>query len=301
MTSTTGADSHPEVAEISDLTEGLLRSGARRRHPRPPRGLRAVRRCPGLPRGDPRAPRHAARVRHGCPPMSPGGSTRPSPPKPSSTPSRPVFHVEHRRAACPLHVKHAAAPRWTLHPASTGRGGRAGGRARGTDRRVAPVGACWPAASSRQVALARWAASSTRRLSSGGSSVSDSRVATKSVAGGSDAVEQQVRQLLAGKTSAHGANTPLVGGPEYTTKGGNHTDVAPNRAPHARAAPACSRPPSGPRHRWPPSARPSRARTPTSWCCPTPSDSSSVDAYVVSASCTASSPGTVLFQATYPR
>ena len=54
------------------------------------RRLRALRRRPRLPGGDPRPARHPARARRGCPTMSPAASTPPSPPRPFSTPPRPT-------------------------------------------------------------------------------------------------------------------------------------------------------------------------------------------------------------------
>ncbi|HEY3478460.1 MAG TPA: hypothetical protein VGL02_06105, partial [Streptomyces sp.] len=137
-------------------------------------------------------------------------------------------------------------------------------------------------------------------VSSGGShsGASDSSV-RKSVAGGSDAVEAQVRQLLAGKSSG-AANTPLVGGPDFTANGGNHTDIAPNRAP--AAVPPCVL--KATQRSTPPLAAQRevfQGKDAYLLVLPDPKDSGKVDAYVVSASCTASSPGAVLFQSAYPR
>lgn len=289
MTSSTGADSHPEVTDISDLTEGLLppeRATAVRAHiagcalcTDVRDSLEEIRGLLGTLPGPVRMPADVAgRIDAALAAEAHLDTVTPGVPRGIPTP-----HVPRETSTAP--VGHS--------PASTGPG-RPGKRPR--DRRRWGRGVL-AAASAAGVLLLGGVIYQT--VSSGsGSSVSDSSV-RKSVAGGSDAVEQQVRQLLAGKMSS-AANTPLVGGPEYTTQGGNHTDLAPNRAP--TPVPPCvlkaTQRPTAPLAA---ERETFQGKDAYLLVLPHPQDSSSVDAYVVSASCTASRPGTVLFQATYPR
>ena len=290
MTSTTGADSHPEVAEISALAEGILppdSAAAVRDHlagcalcADVRDSLEEIRGLLGTLPGPPRMPADVAgRIDAALAAEALLDTVLPGVPR--GTPAGP--HVPRETSAAP--GGHSAA--------STGPG-RPGKRPR--DRRRWGRGVLAAASAAGVLLLGGVIYQS---VSSGGSgeSAADSS-ARKASAAGSDTVAGQVQQLL-GKSSGS-VRTPMVGGQYNSNSGGEQTDIAPNHAP--TSVPACVLKAT------------SRSATPLAaeresfqgkdaylLVLPNPTDSTSVDAYVVSASCTASSPGAVLFRATYPR
>ena len=298
MTSTAGTAQHPEVSEISDLTEGLL----------PPsraaevRGHLAAASC--APTSTPPWRRSAALLGTlpgplaRCPPTSPAGSTRRSPPKRCSTPRRPAGHSVSRETGPharprPFHVKQrsrpAAAAAATGRPA--GRAARPGPAGSRRARRHAPGRGAGPRIRlGTAVGLQRSfpaPAAVTRTPPADG----DSR---RERCGGraADAVGGRPSGSTVHRLERPGATSRSCARRNVDTKSSPETS-APAAPPDA---PARHRPSTVPLLRPAgigrtddtarlPSRAPTKARPPISSCCPHATDSTRVQAYVVDASC----------------
>jgi hypothetical protein len=143
-------------------------------------------------------------------------------------------------------------------------------------------------------------------LAGAGTSGSNGASAEKraTAASGAGAVGDQVHRLLAasGGTQPKGeapvapdhAQTPMLSGPDTASQG------APGQTP--ATVPACVAEATQ-RSQAPIASERERFQGTESYLLvlPHPGDSGKVDAYVVGASCTGTTPGTVLFRATYPR
>jgi hypothetical protein len=283
MTATTGSgtDPHPEVAEISDLTEGLLppgRGAEVREHIADCAlcadvldSLTEIRGLLGTLPGPQRMPADVAgRIDAALAAEALLDATLPSQRVPRGTSSA-------------AHVPRETSTVTRLRPRSR--------RWRGRLLTAASVAA---------VALVGGALYAA--VSSGGKADSSSSSSTKrteaSGAARPDPVAEQVRRLLAHPAAgAHApdtsANTPMLKGPSDTAGGGTQG---------LAQVPSCvlkatqrSQPPLA--------AEPDQYQGTSSYLVVLPhsGDSSLVDAYVVNASCTASSTAAVLFQHTYPR
>jgi hypothetical protein len=130
-------------------------------------------------------------------------------------------------------------------------------------------------------------------VNSGGGASQESGSAV--VASGSQVTDQvgaQVHRLLGEVTTGRG-NTPLL------SPRGEGSTFAPDRAP---GVPSCVL--KATQRTQPPLAsvaEPFQGKAAYLVVLPHPGDAGQVDAFVVNAACSTSGPGTVLFQATYPR
>lgn len=300
MTSTTGTDPHPEVAEISALTEGLLppdRTADVRAHISGCAlctdvldSLEEIRGLLGTLPGPQRMPADVAgRIDAALAAealldsMLPGVSrgTSPTADVPRETSTAPSGHAD-----APAGPGRSGPSGPSGHP---GRPARAGKRP-GVLRRNS-VGLIAAA-----VALVLSGAFYQAVRSSGGGAANDSAASTEKQDRGAAAaggpVESQVRELLAGlPVMSQNAKTPM-----------NDNETA-GAVPHALASvPSCVL--KATQRPQPPLASGRelfQGKDAYLLVLPHPGDSSAVDAFVVNASCTTTSPGAVLFQATYPR
>lgn len=295
MTSTTGADSHPEVAEISALTEGILppgRSAEIREHLADCAlcadvrdSLEEIRELLGTLPGPQRMPADiAGRIDAALAAEALLDSTRPDVPRGTRGTPPAATHV----------------PRGT----STAPGGRPDGSS-GPGRSAAPRqnrrrwtrGVLATAAAAAVLVLGGIAFQAVSGSGSGSSNSDVASSAKRNSAEDTDPVALAVRQLLH-EQSTGTVNTPMLGGGQET--GGDRTPRTPKRGPVV--VPDCVV--KATQRSDPPLAagrRPFQGRDAYLLVLPDPGDRSSVDAFVVGASCTATSPGAVLFQRTYPR
>lgn len=296
MTSAADQDAHPEVAEISDLTEGLLpstRGADVREHiagcplcADVQGSLEEIRGLLGTLPGPQRMPADiAGRIDAALAAEALLDATEPDVPRGTSVPTPTPAP-----APAPTHV-----PRGT----STGPDGRA----------AAPTG---PGRTNRG---RRWrrglivAASAVVVVGLGvtlyqvsGDSGMDSGVSagSKQADAAADPIEAQVRQLLQESAPNHAAgasDSPMLSGPDASGAGGT---MSTDRA--VATVPACVL--KATQRTGPPLAAERESFRGTDAylvVLPHPGDLSVVDAFVVSASCTATSPGAVLFRSTYPR
>lgn len=315
MTSTTGRDSHPEVPEISDLSEGLLppeRSAEVRLHiagcslcADVLSSLEEIRGLLGTLPGPPRMPADVAgRIDAALAAEALLDSTRPdvsrgTSPTPSATPSPSASP-----SSSPRRVPRETSPGPAGHPdratgpgRSAGPGTRPAGRAR---RRGLFV-----AAGIASVLLVGGVA---YEIGSGPSPTSGNSDAMKSgvSADGSDSVGTEVRRLLAadpGTTSG-----PSTMGPKVESSTVPHHGNTPMRTDGGATGadpagiPSCVL--QGTHRSQVPLAAERelyRGRDAYLVVLPSAGDPASVDAFVVSASCTAASPAEILFTGTYPR
>lgn len=301
MTSKQGADAHPEVAEISDLSEGLLppERGAEVREHIAGCGLCAdvlssleeIRGLLGTLPGPQRMPGDVAgRIDAALAAEALLSAERVDVPR--ETPAEPS----------PTHTPPAHVPRGTPvggdapagHPtAPTGPGRRGGSGSHPAGRRPRRRGLL--AAASAAAVLALGGVIYGAATTGSGNTNADRGLVTTKQAGGSavsDQIGGQVRQLLGRSPKDGQADTPMFN---------EHTDVAPNTRT-ASAVPDCVLKATH-RVQNPLAIERESFQGTDSYLVvlPHPGDASSVDAFVVNASCASSSPGAVLFQATYPR
>lgn len=296
MTSTTGTDSHPEVAEISALSEGILapdRSADVREHIAGCAlcadvldSLEQIRGLLGTLPGPARMPADiAGRIDAALaaealldatlPPRVPRGT---SVDVPRGTSSGPGSRAD----------------------ASTGpgRGGRtekSGSRpaARGRRRGWGVLVTVSVIATAVLGGLLYLAVNMSGGVTTD-SSAASSKVKQADGSSVSATVENRVRQLLNASTLDH-AQSPLL------SENGGTTPAGP-KAPSAAAVPSCVLKATH-RSQTPLASdrEPFQGTDAYLLVLPHPGDSAAVDAFVVNASCTATAPGMVLFQNTYPR
>lgn len=302
MTAPTDRDVHPDVVEISDLTEELLapeRASEVRAHVEScalcGEVLASLQEIQGLlgdqPPAEPMPVDVAARIDAALA----AEASDPSDPSQRSLPTGPSHVSRETRPPAPRHPaadvsRGTSVPsRRPSAPTGPGRGGR---RMRGL--RIA-------AASSTAVLALGWLTYQLAQHSGPGGTNADSAVAKKGdgqAAGTSDPVAAQVAELLldhpatSGKTG--GANSPLL-----TPKHGT-TVTAPNGT--VAVVPVCVLKATR-RSQAPLAAEREPYQGVDSYLVvlPDPADVALVDAFVVNASCTGTTPGSVLFQSSYPR
>ena len=298
MTSTTGMDSHPEVPEISDLSEGLLT---------PERGaevrlhiagcalcadvlssLEEIRGLLGTLPGPQRMPADiAGRIDAALAAEALLDATRPDVPR-GTSPSGPT-----------------RVPRETS-PGSGGHTGRGTGPGRSGGTGIHPSGrrrrrlflAAAGIASALVLGTVVYEAGSGQTSGSSDSSASAMKSGKAGVSSG-DSVASEVRRLLGDPNTAtepaspmipHHADTPMLS--QGTTGAGQDSDSVPScalKATHRSQTPLAAE------------RDVFRGQEAYLVVLPHAGDASLVDAFVVSASCTPTSPGAVLFQASYPR
>lgn len=301
MTAPAERDAHPDAIEISDLTEDLLapeRAAEVRAHmascPQCGEVLAALQEMRAL-LGDPlpaepmpadvaaRIDAALAAEQHSAAglPADPSGVPRETSPR---TAERP----------------HADVPRGTSapsgHPTAPTGPGRTRRRARGL--RIA-------AASSAVVLALGWMTYQLTQQHSGSDTMSADSSAKRSDAqapAASSTVGDQVSRLLAGTGSAENGSGPGKGGANspMLEPGGGTTVTAPNGT--VTAVPACVLQATL-RAQAPLAAEREDYQGVDSYLVvlADPSDRTFVDAFVVTAACTAADPGRVLFQNSYPR
>jgi hypothetical protein len=334
---TTGSDPHPEVAEISDCSEGLLppeRSAAVREHldgcilcTDVLASLEEIRGLLGTLPGPQRMPADiAGRIDAALAAEALLDATRPAVPRETSAGS--AADAESHAAVRP-EVASAAAPapgsRAGAHPvpretssaprgradASTGPGrpglfGRSrasgGGPAVARRRHRGLVAVCTAAVLALGGVIYGAVTAGGGATSAGSDTVSSAKRNDSAAVEGS--LANRVHEMLAQSAPATGArgeqprttdrgNTPMLRPDTDPTKEApNQATVVPScvlLATHRSQAPLAA-------------GRELYHGTETYLLVlPHPGDGSRVDAFVVNASCTASSPGAVLFQSTYPR
>ncbi|HEY5837378.1 anti-sigma factor family protein [Streptomyces sp.] len=298
MTSTTGTDPHPEVAELSALSEGILppdRSADVRAHVAHCAlcsdvldSLEEIRGLLGTLPGPQRMPEEVAgRIDAALAAEALLDATRPRVPR-ETTP-----HVPRGTSSAP--VGHADGPTGPGHRGPSGgpgRPGRSGSHPVGRDRRrnrgvLAAISAAAALVLSGVLYLT---------VSGGGGAVNQTSADSgkKAEASATESVAEQVRLLLAEPPGGH-TRTPML---HDTTE---HTVAGPE--PHAATAvPPCVL--KATQRSQPPLAAGREAFQGADaylLVLPHPGDSTLVDAFFVNASCTVSAPGTVLFQGTFPR
>ncbi|SEN43159.1 anti-sigma factor family protein [Actinacidiphila rubida] len=306
---TTGMDPHPEVSEISDFSEGLVgtdRGRAIRAHLDTCelcrdvlRSLEEIRGLLGTLPGPQRMPADiAGRIDAALAAEALLDATLPHVPRetsaePSAAPERGMSVPRETGKDVPRETSTSPGG----HPGGTtgpGRGGRPGERSPSRRRRglLAVAGAVGAALLGGVIYTA---ASGT---GSAGSSL-DSARQTSAAGSTTAAVGSQVRELLAGPhhsttKQSPGGNTPMLQ-PNSTgsvTQPDGATVPVPScvlKATHRSQPPLAAE-------------RELFQGTPSYLVVlPHPNDASRVDAFVLNASCTVSSPGAVLFQGTYPR
>jgi anti-sigma factor RsiW len=302
MTETTGTDPHPEVTELSDLTEGLLppdRSAAVREHladcevcAEVLSALEEIRDALGTLPGPQRIPADVAgRIDAALAAEALLDSTTADVPRETST--DPVGPSE---AGVPRGTSTGPAGRSTA-PAGPGRpdGRRPSGlrNPRNWRRGLLATAACVAVAGLGYLVSQADSGSANNDAASTKSDTAAGRQA--------DPIADQVRRLLA--TAPHqkppvapnnsGASPMVTGGAGHTTANGPASPTS---------VPACVL--AGTGHTDPPLAA---QRTPYQGTdaylvvLPQPGDNKEVDAFVVDASCTGTAPGAVLFQRSYPR
>ncbi|MFI1091744.1 hypothetical protein [Streptomyces sp. NPDC020917] len=302
---TTGSDAHPEVSEISDFTEGLLRperSCEVQAHLDDCdlcgdvlRSLEEIRGMLGTLPGPQRMPADiAGRIDAALAAEALLDATLPHVPRETSvggsTASARTNGVPRETSTAP-HGRPGGS-------AGPGRGGRSG------DRRAAwRRGGFLAVAAAAGIALLSGViyaiASGTGEQKNAASSAQRSGT----VAGAQDTVGTQVRQLLdeagAGGSTKHPSGTDQ-GTTPMLQPNNTGAPVAPKASP--AALPSCVIKAT---HRSQPPLAAERENFHGTDAylvvLPHPNDSSQVDAFVVNASCTPASPGAVLFQGTYPR
>ncbi|MCL2728738.1 MAG: hypothetical protein FWE15_01790 [Actinomycetia bacterium] len=302
---TTGSDAHPEVSEISDFSEGLLRPERSREVQAHLddcdlcadvlRSLEEIRGMLGTLPGPQRMPADiAGRIDAALAAEALLDATLPHVPRGTSTDGSTASE---RPNGVPRET--STAPHG--HPGGSkgpGRGGRPGDRSAAWRRRgfLAVAGAAGVALLSGVI----YALSSGTGVQK---NAADSAQRSGTAVGAKDTIGNQVRQLL--DQAGPGASTKHPSGSDQGTTPmlqPNHTGspVVPKASPVD--LPACvikathrSQPPLA--------AEREDFHGTDSYLVvlPHPNDSSQVDAFVVNASCTPASPGAVLFQGTYPR
>ncbi|WP_335971790.1 MULTISPECIES: anti-sigma factor family protein [Streptomycetaceae] len=314
MTSAPENGGHPEVAEISDLTEDLLppeQAAQVRRHlagcPTCADVLTALTEISGLlgelPVPEPMPADVAARIDAALVVEAAAESSAADVPQrdvPRGTSAGGASRVPRGTSTFP------AAP--DGRPAAGTGPGRAG-----RTRRRSIVLAAGLAAGAVVLGGVVYGVVSAGSSSSEGSSTSDARrVASAQVSG---SIEEQVRQLLATPYSPNRAaggdggttvapdlgNTPMIEGNGTGPEAGTPSH-GQKQDQNGTDAPSCVLKATQ-RSETPLAVGADRFQGTASYLVvlPHPADSSQVDAYVVDASCSAGSPGTVLFQSTYPR
>lgn len=292
MTSTTGQDPHPDVMDISDLVEGTLppeRAAEVHAHMESCvqcgevlESLREIRDLLGeLPEPEPMPADVAARIDAALATESRLDSTLPRVPRETSLPAQDATET-------------ADVPRGTSAPA--GRPSAPTGPGRGSRRRRALL----IGAASAATVLALGGVVYELASHSGPSSMngdSSARKADTQGSGSSSAVADEVARLLGGagsKTATGGVTSPML------SNNGDTRVAAPNGT--VTTVPACVL------HATQRTQSPLAAdREPFQGIdsylvvLPDPADTARVDAFVVTASCTADTPGRVLFQDSYPR
>ena len=303
MTSTTGRDPHPEVPEISDLSEGLLppeRSAEVRLHlagcplcADVLSSLEEIRGLLGTLPGPQRMPADVAgRIDAALAAEALLDSTRPDVPR-GTSPSPAPRRVPRETSPGPAGHPDAA----TGPGRSAGPGTRPAGRAR---RRGLLVAA--------GIASVLVVGGVAYELGSGPSPTTSDSGAMKSgmSADGSDSVGTQVRRLLAANSGAtsgpstmgpntesstvpHHANTPMREDGGTTGSGPADLPSCALQATHRSQVPLAAE------------REVYQSRQAYLIVLPSLGDPAAVDAFVVSASCTAASPAEILFTGTYPR
>lgn len=310
MTSSTGTDPHPEVSEISDYSEGLLpadRSAIVARHLAEcaicADVLQSLEEIRGLLGTLPKAQRMpsdiAERIDAALAAEALLDSTRPDVPRETSSsasPSHPPLPgaVDVSRGTSTGPSGHAEAP--------SGPGGRARADGRGPGRRRRR--GILAAASALGVLLVGGAVYAA--ASGGGTSNGASDSARQNVAGAAGTVGDQVRNLLAQAGGDRAGTAPVA--PENTNRGNtpmmqpNGGGVGGTHPASPAQVPACVLRAT---HRTQPPLAAGRETFQGTQSylvvLPHPNDESRVDAFIVNAACSRTSPGTVLFQGTYPR
>ncbi|MEU6849315.1 zf-HC2 domain-containing protein [Actinacidiphila alni] len=292
MTSTADQNAHPEVTEISDLTEGLLRperATAVRAHIAEcelcadvQTSLEEIRGLLGTLPGPQRMPADiAGRIDAALAAEAVLAATEPDVSRGTPTP----VHVPRGTSSAP--EGHAAAP---TGPGRTG-------RARRWRRGLIAV-----ASSVAVVGLGVVLYQAGGDGMSNGGDHADSASNSKKADAAADPIAAQVQQLLRGTTLSPESgkpNSPMLSGPGVS--GGDSTKQPPPN-PAVPTVPECVL--KATQRTDPPVAvGPESFRGTDSYLVllPHPGNSSLVDAFVVGASCTATSPGAVLYRNTYPR
>lgn len=297
MTSTTGTNAHPEVAEISALAEGLL-PPARSADVRDHLGhctlcadvltsLDEIRALLGVLPGPARMPADVAgRIDAALAAEALLDSTA------SDVPRGTDSTTDVPRGTPPaIPTPGPAVPRGTDRPNGRASGSTGPGRTGGGRRRVRLLWATVTAAAVfglGGVLIQSLLGNLTENAADVGV-----KKATAGVPAGAE-VRSQVRSLLA-RTNSGGSET----GPRLSPE---KTDRAPLGSGPAATVPACVL--DGTHRPEPPiAAAPQNYRGTASYLVvlPHPGDPSTVDAFVVDSACTRGTPGQVLFQDTYPR
>jgi len=301
---TTGMDPHPEVSEISDFSEGLLppdRSTAVQAHLDTCdvcrdvlHSLEEIHGLLGTLPGPQRMPADiAGRIDAALAAEALLDATLPSVPRETSTAS------SERPSGVPRETSTAPSGH-PDGPSGPGRSGRSTSRPAGSRRRRGFL-AVAVAAGAALLSGVIYAAASGPGAASNSAGL-DTAQQQKTAAGNPDVIRDRVRELLA-------ASKPTFGGtenPGATDRGNtpmlhqNTTGATGQTSP--AAIPSCVLKATH-RSQAPLAADRELFRGTESYLVvlPHPHDTSRVDAFVVNASCTPSSPGAVLFQGTYPR
>jgi hypothetical protein len=300
MTAPAERDAHPDVDELSDLTEDLLapdRAAEVRAHVSSCAqcgevlaSLQGVQALLGeVPHVEPMPADIAARIDAALAAEERGAAVLPD--EPSGVPRETSPHAVER--------PHADVPRGTSAPAGRPAGPTGPGRSRRRGRGLRFA----VAASSAAVLALGWMTYQLAQQHSGSGTMSADSSAKRSDAQApaeSGMVGDQVARLLDGAGSADsgsgksGANSPMLdprGGTTVTAPDGTVT-----------AVPACVLQATM-RVQKPLAAERESYQGVDSYLVvlPDPADSTYVDAFVVTAACTAADPGRVLFQNSYPR
>lgn len=308
MTSTTGQDPHPDVMDISDLAEGILlpleRAAAVSTHletcmqcAEVLASLREIRDLLGaLPEPEPMPADIAARIDAALAAEARGDSPLPHVPRETSLPSQDDTGAADVPRETSGPAAGSSAP-GTGSPGPVGRSSAATGPGRGHRRRRHLLVAAASAAS----VLALGGAVYELASSSGSSRMSADSSAERKASGedrsGSSAVADQVAQLLGGeggKTASGGRTSPMLGGKGDTRVAAPNGTVVTVPACVLQATQRTQRPLAAERE-------PFQGVDSYLVVLPDPADTAQVDAFVVTASCTAGTPGRVLFQDSYPR
>ncbi|BBA98709.1 hypothetical protein RVR_5006 [Actinacidiphila reveromycinica] len=316
MTSAPDSTQHPEVAEISDLSEDLLapeRAAQVRRH---------LAQCPlcadvlaslteigallgELPTAEPMPADVATRIDAALAAEATAAREE------ADVPRRDVPRGTSPGGASRVPRGTSTAPGGPDGRSSAGTGpGRSQRVGRGRRRSIV-LAAGWAAGVLVLGGVVYGVVSAGGNPSGGGSNPSASRQVDSAQASG--AIEDQVQQLLAepyapdqddgGSTAApeHG-NTPMLNGTGTGPGSTPSRDANQGQGSDAVEAPSCVLKATH-RTETPLAVGEDRFQGTASYLVvlPHPADSAQVDAYVVDASCSGDSPGTVLFQSTFPR
>ncbi|WP_327289930.1 anti-sigma factor family protein [Streptomyces sp. NBC_01198] len=298
MTSTTGQDPHPEVADISDLAEGILlpeKAAEVRAHIESCEqcgevlaSLREIRELLGdLPQPEPMPPDVAARIETALAAEAQRDTAPPHVPRETSLPA------QHAPAA-------ADVPRGTSAPA--GRPSAPTGPGRASRRRRGLLVVAASAVTVMALGGAVYELASHSGPSSTSADSSAERKSSTQDRGSSSAVGDEVARLLGGsaggaagsKTAGGGITSPMLG-----TRGDTRV-TAPDGT--VVTVPGCVLQATQ-QSRQPVAAdrEPFQGVDSFLVVLPDPADPARVDAFVVAASCTGDTPGRVLFQDSYPR